>query len=130
MFVGFLLIVFVGLPCALACWCAILRVAARSYAYLGATLAVLLAGAALCWFNAGNNSHASPGDHISSIPGMVMSWLLLCVAAGLVLGALLRLGWRGLGYENPTAAPRGPSPAWDLIGFSVFSLIAVVVSTS
>ncbi|RCW79715.1 hypothetical protein [Paracoccus lutimaris] len=110
----------------LACWSATLRIAARSYAPLVAILVVLLAGAGLC----AAISEVKTGGFLSGIVGYLFGLGLLCIASGLVLGAVLRLAWRWLGREDSSTLLRpAPTPApWDLIGFSALALIAVVLS--
>lgn len=109
---------------AFAGWCAARRIAARSYAPLIATLVALLAGAGLC----AAISSAKTGGFLPGIVGFLLGCLLLSLAGGSLLGAVLRLVWRGLRHEDPAAAPPAMTPAWDLIGFSALSLIAVVLS--
>ena len=109
---------------ALACWGAARRVAARSYAPLVATLAALLFGAGLC----AAISASKTGGYVAGIIGYLFYMALLSIAAGLIFGVVLQLVWRWLGREDPARRPAPLTPAWDLIGFSTLSLIAVLLS--
>ncbi len=114
----------VALLAALACWCALMRIAARSYAPLVATLAALLFGAGLC----AAISASKTGGYVAGIIGYLFYMALLSIAAGLIFGVVLQLVWRWLGREDPARRPAPLTPAWDLIGFSTLSLIAVLLS--
>ncbi len=117
-----LVLAVVAILAGLAGWSGFLRIAARSYAPLVATLAALLCGAGLCVAI----SMSKTQGFLAGIVGYLFFWALLCVSAGLVLGAVLRLIWRWSGKEQPATRP-APAP-WDVIGFSTLAMITVVLS--
>ena len=108
----------------IACWRAVIRIGAHSYPPLFAIMAALLGGAGLCW----GISLSNTGGFLSGIIGYLSSMTLLCIAAGLLFGVVLGLAWRLAGREKPAGPSPQPLPAWDVIGFSVLSLIFVMLS--
>lgn len=101
---------------------AAVRIRARSYAPVMASLAVLLTGAVLC----GVISSTKTSGLLSGLIGMLLALMLLCMAGGIILGAVVGLVWTRLG--DP-ATPRRASPGrWDVILCIIAASIAVILS--
>ena len=101
---------------------AAVRLLARSYAPVMASLAVLLGGAALC----AALSSTKISGFLPGILSTLMALLLLCRAGGVILGAVLGLLWIRLG--DPATPHRASPGRWDLIVCVTVTLIAVILS--
>lgn len=115
----------------LTIWCGARRMAERSYHLLIAIMVTALVSAGLC----SAISATKTQGFLPGIVGYLLSLVMLGVAGGLGLGAILALAARLFRRQDTPAAQAEPqtisrpiSRPWDAIGIGALAFLAVLLS--